>query len=101
MPRTWPTSRRISPRRPIAGAGAKSDFLPNVAKTSVTFPDDYKSTFTRYHAINYPAATKRAATSTPIPAALQAAREGKSLPDGSVLLFETWSAKLDADKASR
>ena len=32
----------------IATAGVRSEFLPNVAKTNVKFPDDYKSTFTQY-----------------------------------------------------
>jgi hypothetical protein len=31
-------------------------------------------------------------------AALQAAKSGKTLPDGAVLFTEVWSAKLDADK---
>lgn len=31
---------------PGATTGAKSTFLPNVAKTSVTFPEGYKDTFT-------------------------------------------------------
>jgi cytochrome c553 len=79
----------------IAVAGAKSDFLPNLAHTSVTFPADFKSTFTSYHAINNTTA-RRVQYFYANPTALQAAREGKSLPDGSVLLTETWSAKLDA-----
>ena len=38
-----------------ASGTAKSALLPNVAKSSVTFPDTYKSTFTKYHTINFPA----------------------------------------------
>ena len=34
---------------------AKSDFLPNLAKTSVAFPENYKTTFRKYTAINFPA----------------------------------------------
>ena len=33
----------------------KSSFLPNLAKTHVTFPDDYKKSFVKYHTINFPA----------------------------------------------
>ena len=33
---------------------AKSEFLPNVAKTGVAFPENYKTTFTKYHTINFP-----------------------------------------------
>ncbi len=81
-----------------AAAGtAKSDFLPNVAKTGVTFPENYQSTFTKYHTINFPD-TKQVRYYYANRAALQAAKAGKSLPDGSVLFAEVYSAKLDADK---
>jgi cytochrome c553 len=80
----------------IATAGVRSDFLPNVAKTNVTFPENYKTTYTQYHTINFPA-TKQVRYYFANPVALKAAREGKSLPDGSVLFAEVWSAKLDAD----
>ena len=33
---------------------AKSEFLPNVAKSGVAFPENYKTTFTKYHTINFP-----------------------------------------------
>jgi cytochrome c553 len=81
---------------PGAGAAAKSEFLPNLAKTSVSFPEGYQSTFTRYHAINFPA-TKQVRYYFANPAALRAAKEGKALPDGSVLLAEVHAAKLGAD----
>ena len=41
---------------PGAAPGAKSAFLPNLAKTGVTFPEGYKETFTKYYTINFPAA---------------------------------------------
>src|SRR6185503_12090694 len=40
---------------PGADKGTKSAFLPNVAKTQVTFPEGYKSSFVKYHTINFPA----------------------------------------------
>jgi cytochrome c553 len=80
-----------------AASGAKSDFLPNVAKSHVTFPAGYKDTFTKYHTVNFPA-TRQVRYFFANPIAVQAAREGKPLPDGSVLLNETYSAKLDADQ---
>jgi cytochrome c553 len=76
---------------------AKSELLPNLVKTGVTFPQDYKSSFTKYHTINFPA-TKQVRHYYANAAAVQAAREGKSLPNGSVLFAEVYSAKLDADK---
>ena len=76
--------------------GARSTFLPNVAKTYVTFPEGYKDTFTKYHTINFPA-TKQVRYYFANKTAVQAAKAGKALPDGSVLFAEVWAAKLDAD----
>ena len=81
---------------PGASGAAKSAQLPNVAKTSVTFPEGYKDTFTKYHAINFPA-TKQVRHYYANKVAVQAAKEGKPLPDGSYLLAEVYAAKLDAD----
>jgi len=79
-----------------APSGARSDFLPNVAKSHVTFPEG-NDKFTKYHAINFPA-TRQVRYFFANAVAVQAAREGKPLPEGSVLLNETYAAKLDADK---
>jgi len=83
--------------QPGATAAAKSDFLPNLAKTGVTFPENYKTTFTKYHTINFPA-TKQVRYYYVNNTALEAAKAGKSLPDGSMMFAEVYSAKLDADK---
>ena len=82
---------------PGAGTGVKSDFLPNVAKTNVTFPENYKSTYTMYHTINFPV-TKQVRYYYANPAAVKAAKEGKPLPDDAYLFAEVHAAKLDADK---
>ncbi|MEQ1517121.1 MAG: cytochrome P460 family protein [Usitatibacteraceae bacterium] len=82
---------------PGAAPAAKSAFLPNVAKTGVSFPDNYKTTFTKYHTINFPV-TKQVRYYYANPVAVQAAKEGKSLPNGAVLFAEVHSVKLDADK---
>ena len=77
-------------------AGAKSGLLPNVVATRVPFPEGYKSTFTKYHTINFPANNQVRyyfANKT----ALQAAKAGKDLPDGSVLFAEVYAAKLGPD----
>lgn len=83
--------------QPGAASGAKSDFLPNVAKSHVTFPEGYKDTFTKYQTVNFPE-TRQVRYFFANPTAAQAAREGKPLPDGSVLFNETYAAKLDADQ---
>ena len=81
--------------QPGAPPGTKSTLLPNVAATKVTFPEDYKQSFTKYHTINFPAA-KEVRYYYANAAALTAARAGKPLPDGSFLFAEVYLAKLDA-----
>jgi cytochrome c553 len=80
---------------PGAAPGAKSPLLPHIAATKMTFPEDYKQSFTKYHTINFPGA-KEVRYYYANPAALTAAKAGKPLPDGSVLFVEVHSAKLDA-----
>jgi cytochrome c553 len=80
-----------------ATTGAKSELLPHLVKTGVSFPENYKSTFVKYYTINFPA-TRQVRYYYVNPAALQAAKEGEPLPNGSVLFAEVYSAKLDADK---
>jgi cytochrome c553 len=82
--------------QPGAVAGAKSALLPQVAKSNVAFPEGYQGSFTKYHTINFPA-TKQVRYYYANKAAVQAAREGKPLPDGSYLFAEVHAAKLDAD----
>src|SRR6266436_7901234 len=83
--------------QPGAEKGAKSGFLPGVARTHVTFPEGYKDTFTKYHTINFPA-TKQVRHYYANKAAVQAAQAGKPVAEGSVLIAEVHTAKLDADK---
>jgi cytochrome c553 len=83
--------------QPGAAAGTKSALLPNLAKTGLSFPDGYKDTYTKYHTINFPA-TKQVRYYYGNKVAVAAAKSGKPLPDGSVLLAEVYAAKLDAEK---
>ncbi len=82
---------------PGAPGAAKSTFLPNVAKTHVTFPEGYRESFTKYHTINFPA-TGQVRYYFANKVALQAAKEGKPLPEGSILFAEVHAAKVDGDK---
>jgi cytochrome c553 len=81
----------------ITQATAKSSFLPNLAKTYVTFPDDYKQTFVKYHTINFPA-TRQVRYYYANKVAIDAAKANKTLPAGSYLFAEVYAAKLDANK---
>jgi cytochrome c553 len=83
--------------QPGASPGTKSSLLPNVAKSRATFPEGYKDTFIRYHTINFPA-TKLVRHYFANEVAVRAAKDGRPLPDGSVLFTEVYAAKLDADK---
>jgi len=83
--------------QPGAVAGAKSALLAQVAKSNVAFPEGYQGSFTKYHTINFPA-TRQVRYYFANRAAVQAAKEGKSLPDGSVLFTEVYAAKLDDAK---
>ena len=83
--------------QPGSSATAKSEFLPQLVKSSVAFPENYKSTYTKYHTINFPA-TRQVRYYYANPAAVAAAKDGKTVPNGALLLAEVYSAKLDADK---
>ncbi|MCW5633986.1 MAG: cytochrome P460 family protein [Rubrivivax sp.] len=79
-----------------ANVAQKSEPLPQLAKTEVTFPEGYRSTFRMYQTVNR-ADINQVRYLYANPVALQAAREGRPLPAGSVLLLEQWAAKLGAD----
>ena len=79
-----------------SSATAKSGFLPNLAKSNVVFPKDYREAFIRYHTINFPA-TGLVRYYFANRTAVQAAKEGRDLPDGSYLFVEVHAARLDAN----
>jgi len=81
---------------PGASGATKSAQLPNVAKTHVTFPEGYKDTFTKYLTINFPA-TKQVRYYFANKVAVEAAKAGKPLPNGSYLFAEVYAAKVGAD----
>ena len=80
-----------------ASSATKSEFLPNVAKTRVKFPADYRTSFTRYLTMNFPD-DKQVRYFYASPEAFNAARAGTPLPDGSRILVEVFNAKLDEQK---
>jgi len=79
-------------------AGAeKSAMLPNLVKSNVAFPEGYKDSFVKYHTINFPA-TRQVRYYYANKVAVDAARAGRPLPDGSVLFAEVYAAKVGDDK---
>ncbi len=83
--------------QPGAQGAPRSDFLPAMVKSRIGFPADYQASFTRYHVIES-ADARTISAFWASPAALKAAREGKALGDGAVLLVEVSSVKLGADQ---
>jgi hemoglobin len=80
-----------------ANLAMKSEQLPNLLKTHVTFPEGYRSSYKMYTTVNRPDLNQvRYLYANDV--AWQAAREGRPLPEGSVLLLEAWVAKLDAER---
>jgi cytochrome c553 len=82
---------------PGAPASGKSDLLASLTRTGVMFPQGYRETFAKYHAINFPA-TKQVRHYYANDKAVDAAKSSQALPDGSVLFAEVYAAKLDANK---
>lgn len=78
-------------------ATQKSSQLPNLAKSNVSFPENYKQSFVKYHTINFPA-TRQVRYYYANKAAIDAAKAGRPLPAGSYLFAEVYAAKLDANK---
>lgn len=84
----------------LAGAAVsstKSEFLPNIAKSRVSFPADYRTRFTRYLKMNFPE-DKQVRHFYANPEAAKAAGAGTLLPDGSMILVEVFNARLDAQE---
>jgi cytochrome c553 len=79
-----------------ASAAAKSELLPALARSNVRWPEGYEGSFTRYATVNRPDINQvRYLWANPV--ALDAARGGRSLPDGSVLLLEQHAVKMGGD----
>ena len=85
-------------RLPGAGSGAASSSpIAAATATRLAFPAGYRDTFTRYTTINFPDRNQvRDYLANDV--ALQAARDGRPLPDGAYLLVEIYAAKLDDAK---
>ena len=81
---------------PAAAGAAKSDFMASLARSPISFPEGYRSSYTKYLTIDMPA-TKQVRYYYANKVALTAAREGKPVPDGAMLFAEVHAAKLDAD----
>jgi cytochrome c553 len=78
----------------VAAGAEKSELLPHLVREDFPFPDDYQSSFTKYTTINFPD-RKQVRHYFANETALEAARAGEPLPDGSYILVEIHSVQLD------
>jgi Cytochrome P460 len=81
--------------QPGPAPDAKSPLPDFIANTHVTLPAASKIGYRRYRVKDYPE-DKKVALYFANDAAMQAAAVGKPLPDGSEIVAEVYSAKLDA-----
>ena len=79
---------------PGAAVGAMSDFMPTIAKTQAKYPANYKASFVKYGAANFPE-LKQVRHYYANPIALRAAKNGTALPAGSVIMTEVYTVKMD------
>lgn len=80
-----------------AQASSKSELVSHIVKTSATLPEGYPAGFTMYQTVNRPDINQvRYLYANAV--AIEAARAGRSLPDGSVLVLEQHAAKLGDDR---
>ncbi len=78
----------------LPGGTGTSGLLASLAADKVTFPADYKASFTRYTTISFPK-RKQVRHYYANPAAFEAARTGGPLPEGALLFVEVFKAELD------
>ena len=75
--------------QPGGDGKAKSTLVAAINKSRVTFPQDYKSTYTKYTTISF-AKKKQVRHYYANPIAVEAAKAGKPLPNGSKLFVEAF-----------
>ena len=80
--------------QPGGDGKAKSTLVAAINKSRVTFPNDYKSTYTKYTTISF-AAKKQVRHYYANSIAVAAAKAGKPLPNGSKFFVEAFKVKLD------
>lgn len=82
---------------PGAATAATSPIPPHIERTRVKFPENYQRDFVHYHTISFPDRGQvRKYYANRI--AIEAAREGRPMPDGAYFFVEVFSARLDDQK---
>jgi cytochrome c553 len=86
-----------SPTTASGSPNARSAYLPNLAKSNVKIPADFKTKFVQYHKLNLPD-SQQLKIYYANDVAINATKAGKALPDGSIILAEVFAIKIDQDK---
>jgi cytochrome c553 len=81
----------------LAAGAPNSEANASLGRADFPFPENYHTEFTKYHTIEFPAPRNQVRHYWANDVALEAARAGQPLPDGSYILVEIFPAKLDAD----
>ncbi len=78
-------------------AAGRSAYLPALARSRATLPASFPEGFTKYQTVNRPDIGQvRYLYANAV--AVAAARDGKPLPDGSLLVLEQFAARVGVDK---
>jgi cytochrome c553 len=83
---------------PVAGVSGRSMPLEALSGSSVVFPVDYRERYTLYMSMNFPA-TRQVRRFFASPQLLADLAAGRTPADGSTVLVEVYSARLDSSKA--
>jgi hypothetical protein len=70
---------------------------PTIAADGIAFPKDYKTTFINYLSLDRTQNEDQIIRLFANDKALAAAKEGKEIPDGAIIVGEIYKAKLDTD----
>lgn len=81
---------------PASPGQETSSLFPDLVGDLLSFPKDYKDSFTHYTTISFPK-RKQVRHYYANPAALAAAKAGGAFPNGAYFFVEVFKAKLDAD----
>ena len=81
---------------PGADPGATGEGLAALDGTRVSFPTNYRSRFVKYHVIDFPD-RKQVRHYWVNPESVEAAKAGRDLPGGAIILTEVFDARLGPD----
>lgn len=81
---------------PGAGPGAAGEGIAGLDGTRVVFPSNYQNRFVKYHVIDFPD-RKQVRHYLASPGVAEAAKAGRPLPSGTLLLVEVYDARLGPD----